>query len=287
MQLQHFFDSSTFTLTYLIWDESTKDAAVIDLVLNYDTSGSICSLESVEQVSQKIREHDLNLQLIIETHAHADHLSGGQWLKKNFPQAKTVIGKNITSVQETFKKVFNWGDEFKTDGSQFDELISDGQEFSVGTLSFKAIHNPGHTDACYSFLVENCLFTGDALFMPDFGVARCDFPGGSAETLYQSITQKLYSLPDQTRTFTGHDYQPGGRELLFESTIGEQKKSNVHLNAQTKKEDFISFRNQRDSNLSAPKLLYPSLQINICAGHLPEPEDNGKAYLKTPISLPL
>jgi glyoxylase-like metal-dependent hydrolase (beta-lactamase superfamily II) len=221
--------------------------------------------------------------LILETHAHADHLTGSQQLKKIFPEAKVGIGQEIDKVQSVFKSVFNLSADFPTDGRQFDLLISDGQRFSAGSLEFEAIHTPGHTEACYSYKIEDAVFTGDALFMPDSGVARCDFPNGSAENLYDSIQSKLYTLPDSTRIFTAHDYQPNGRELRYESTIGESKKSNIHLKADTSKEDFVNFRTGRDKTLAAPKLLLPSIQVNIDGGKLPQPESNDVSYLKLPV----
>ena len=224
----------------------------------------------------------LKLHYILETHAHADHLTGAQPLKALFPGAKVAIGARITEVQNVFKQIFNFGDQFATDGRQFDVLLQDGSETKAGSLTFKTIYTPGHTPACASYLIGDAVFTGDALFMPDSGTGRCDFPAGSAEVLFESIS-KLYKLPDSTRFFTGHDYQPNGRELRFESTIGESKRSNIQLTGTTSKADYVSFRTARDKTLSAPRLLLPSIQVNADAGHLPAAESNGKRYLKMPI----
>lgn len=283
MKIEGFFDQETFTVTYVVSDEKTRDAVIIDPVMDYDPASSSYSYESVKEVIDYIKGKELKVHYILETHAHADHLSGSQELKRLLPGAKIAIGADITKVQSTFKEIFHFGDEFKTDGSQFDTLIHEGEILKAGTLELKAIHTPGHTEACYSYLVEDAVFTGDALFMPDYGVARCDFPQGSAETLYDSVTKKLYSLPDETRVFTAHDYQPGGRKVKFESTIGENKKSNVHLNAQTKKEDFVKFRTERDKTLAAPRLLLPSVQVNANGGHFQPTEANGVSYLKIPV----
>lgn len=284
IEIKEFFDRATYTLTYIVWDPSTKDSAVIDPIWDYDPAGSTLSQESLEKVCAFIESQQLNLHYILETHAHADHLSGAQPLKEKYPSAKVAIGAKITEVQKIFKTFFDLSPSFKTDGSQFDRLFSDGDRFSAGSLTFEAIYTPGHTPACCTYKIEDALFTGDALFMPDYGVGRCDFPAGSAEALYQSVTKRLYSLPDTTRVFTGHDYQPNGRGLRFESTIGEEKTSNIQLKAETTKESFIQFRNERDKTLKAPNLLLPSVQVNIDAGHLPAPHSNGRSYLAIPIS---
>ncbi len=283
MKIETFFDKNTWTLTYVVWDESSRDSVIIDPVLDYDQASSSYWTESAEKVSQFVKGHELNVHYILETHAHADHLTGAQIIKEHFPQAKVAIGDKIGLVQEAFKGLFNFGDEFQTDGRQFDRLLKDQETVEAGTLSFKVIHTPGHTPACSSYLFEDTLFTGDALFMPDFGVARCDFPGGSAETLYESVHDKIYALPEKTRVFTGHDYQPGGRELRYETSIAESKKHNIHLKEETTKQDFVKMRTERDKTLSAPKLLLPSIQINALAGKMPEPESNGMSYLKLPL----
>ena len=284
IQIKNFFDPATFTLTYVVWHPTTLDAIVIDPVLDYDPASSKVSEESVQKISAFLKETSLRLLYILETHAHADHLSGSQLLKSKFSGSQVAIGKRITEVQEVFRPLFDFPKAFPTDGSQFDRLLEDGEVLKAGSLSIGVRFTPGHTPACASYLIEDCLFTGDALFMPDYGVGRCDFPKGSAETLYHSITQKIYTLPDHIRVFTGHDYQPNGRPLRFESTIAEEKKSNIQLKADTPKETFIAFRTGRDKTLSAPKLLLPSIQININAGHLPPPHANGQSYLTIPIS---
>ena len=284
MKIEAFFDAATSTLTYVVFDEKTRDAVIIDPVLDYDPASSTISFQSVQKVTEFAKRKELKIHFIIETHAHADHLSGSQELKQRFPGSKVAIGQDITKVQKTFKNVFNFDDQFKTDGSQFDLLIKEGETLKAGVLEFTSIYTPGHTEACYSYKIQDVVFTGDALFMPDFGVARCDFPNGSAETLYNSVTEKLYILPDETRIFTAHDYQPGGRPLKYESTIGESKKANIHINVSTTKEAFVKFRTERDRTLSAPKLLLPSVQVNVNAGYFFDPESNGVSYLKIPVN---
>lgn len=283
MKVQHFFDKNTFTLTYVVWDEHTKDAVIIDPVLDYDPNSSTVTKHSINQVIEFIKEQNLNALYSIETHAHADHLSGAHEIKSLLPQIKIGIGQNITAVQSTFKSIYNLKD-FNTNGVQFDVLLNEDEPLIAGSLTIKTIFTPGHTPACSTYLIEDSAFTGDALFMPDFGTGRCDFPAGSAKDLYHSVHNKLYNLPDSTRTFTGHDYQPGGRPLEFESTIGEHKKNNIHLKETTTEQEYIEFRTTRDATLNTPKLLLPSIQTNIRAGELPKPEDNGTRYLKIPIS---
>lgn len=282
MKIEKFYDPATFTLTFLVIDEETKDTIVIDPVLDYDPQSSKMTTASLDKIERYIRENGLRLLAGLETHAHADHLSGSVELKKRFDGFKIVIGEDIKHVQELFKGVFNLKD-LKTDGSQFDLLVKDGEKFNFGSIEVEAIATPGHTPACVTYKIEDAIFTGDALFMPDFGTGRCDFPAGSAEDLYNSI-QKLYKLPDETRVFVGHDYQPNGREMAYETTIGESKEKNIQLNASTNKEDFVAFRSQRDSELDAPRLLYQSVQVNVNAGEVPDLEDNGKRYLKMPVS---
>ena len=282
MKIQHFFDNDTFTLTYVVWDEQSKDGVIIDPVLDYNPNSGKFSYKSADLHLDFIKKNELKIHYILETHAHADHLSSSVYLKQKLPGAKVAIGAPIKLVQEVFKGVFNMKD-LKTDGSQFDHLLEDNEVVKAGSLSFKVIYTPGHTPACASYLFGENVFTGDALFMPDYGTGRCDFPKGSAEDLYKSISQKLYLLPDSTKYFTGHDYLPNGRELKFQSTIGESKKSNIRLTGSTSKEDFVKFRRERDATLEAPRLLLPSIQVNIAAGHLPEAEDNGMRYLKLPI----
>jgi glyoxylase-like metal-dependent hydrolase (beta-lactamase superfamily II) len=283
MEVQTFFDKATSTLTYVVYDPKTKDSILIDPVLDYLPGASKVSTESVEKAANFINENHLKLHLIMETHAHADHLSGAPELKKKYPNAKTAIGEKITMVQKTFAKAFNLKN-FKSDGSQFDLLLNDGQTIDAGSIKIKVIATPGHTPSCSSYLIEDMLFTGDSIFMPDFGTGRCDFPAGDAGVMYDSIMNKLYKLPDSTKVYIGHDYQPGGRELKFQTTIGEEKEKNIHLKIDTTKEAYVEFRTNRDKTLQAPNLLLQSIQININGGHLPPKEDNGVSYLKIPIN---
>lgn len=284
MNIETFYDKATFTLTYVVWDSETKDALVIDPVMDYDPVGSKVSKTSYNLVKSFINEHQLNLHYVLETHAHADHLSASQLFKEDFKDVKIAISQGITRVQQVFKNVFDL-QSLDVDGSQFDVLLDPGQQLQVGSIDVKALPTPGHTPACMSFLIEDAVFTGDALFIQDFGTGRCDFPDGDAAKLFDSITTQLYSLPDETRVFVGHDYQPGGRELIFQTTIGTQKAQNIQLKATTEREEFISFRENRDSGLSAPKLLFPSVQVNIDAGHLPKASPQGKQFLKIPINI--
>jgi len=284
MQIETFFDPATWTLTYVVFDPETGDAIVIDPVLDYDPLAVSTNTESNERVAAFIDERGLRLKGILETHAHADHLSGSQWLKERYG-APVIIGEHIRTVQETFKGVFHLPEEFKTDGSQFERLVTDGEKLNLGSLTIDVLHTPGHTPACVSYLIGDAVFTGDALFMPDFGTGRCDFPAGSAEDLYRSIQSKLYTLPDETRVFVGHDYLPGGRELKYESTIAEEKAKNVQLPADRSREDFVKFRTERDKTLRPPNLIFQSVQVNVDAGHLPAPESNGIRYLRMPMNI--
>jgi glyoxylase-like metal-dependent hydrolase (beta-lactamase superfamily II) len=284
MQIQAFYDEQTSTLTYLVFDPTSRDAVVIDPVLDYDPAGSVVSHASVDRVIAFLDEHQLALRMILETHAHADHLSGSQVFKRRFPTAQTAIGAKITIVQSTFKTVFDLPSDFPTDGRQFDRLLADREIVEAGALRFEVISTPGHTPACVCFKFDDALFTGDAMFMPDSGTGRCDFPAGSAADLYDSITTRIYTLPDDTRVFVGHDYQPGGRPLAYETTVGEQKAHNIQLPASRSREAFIEFRTKRDAGLGAPKLLFQSVQVNVDAGALPSPAANETRYLKIPIN---
>lgn len=279
-----FFDKATWTMTYVVTNSENNEALIIDPVWDYDPAASKLTTESVEQVIAYVREKNLKVLAILETHAHADHVSGAQVLKDYFPEAKIGIGKSITKVQSVFKDIYHLDDVFKTDGSQFDLLLEEGAPLQIGSYKIETLSTPGHTPACSSYLIGDAVFSGDVIFMPDYGTGRCDFPAGSAEDLYHSVSQKLYKLPDETRVFVGHDYQPDGRELQFESTIGEQKKKNIHITAETPKEKFIQFRQARDKTLAAPRLLLPSIQVNIDGGRLPQPESNKKRYLKIPLT---
>lgn len=281
MKVQEFFDTDTSTLTYVVFDEMTKDAVVIDPVLDFDPPSGKVEDRSAQIVIQFIKEQHLKIHYILETHAHADHLSSSQILKQNFPGAKIGISQRIKVVQEVFKGVFNL-ENFQADGSDFDYLIEDNKDFKAGSISIHPIPTPGHTPACTSFVIGQSVFTGDALFMPDYGTGRCDFPKGSATDLYASV-MRLYQLPDETQVFVGHDYQPNNRPLKFKTTIGESKQSNIQLKSNTSKDEYVSFREERDKTLKAPRLLLPSLQVNIAAGLLPDREGNGLSYLKLPL----
>lgn len=284
--VQGFFDPATFTCTYVVTDPRTRDGILIDPVLDFDPASGKVDTQSLDNVAQWIRKNEIKVHWILETHAHADHLSGAATLvRKHLPQARIGMGRHITEVQDVFARVFNLGQDFPCDGRQFDGLFGHGETVKAGSLECRVLETPGHTPACVSYLVADCVFTGDALFMPDFGTGRCDFPKGDARTLYQSVTRHLYSLPDATRVFVGHDYQPGGRPIAYETTIGESKRSNIQLAATTTEEAFVKFRTERDRTLSAPRLLLPSIQFNIAAGEWPKPESNGTSYLKLPLTL--
>lgn len=282
--IQTFFDERTWTLTYVVWDPETKDAVVIDPVLDYEPKASKTWTESVSEVIRFVHENDLKLHYILETHAHADHLSGSQMVRREFPEAKVGIGAGITHVQKVFKDVFDLPADFPTDGRQFDELFADGEVTRAGSLEFETINTPGHTPACVTYRFGESIFTGDALFMPDQGAGRCDFPGGSAEDLYASV-HRLYELPDETDVYVGHDYQPGGRGLEYRSTIADQKENNVAIPADRARDEFIEWRTSRDATLDAPQLLFQSVQVNVDAGKLPEKHGNEVRYLKIPINV--
>lgn len=284
MHIHSFFDPATFTLTYVVSDPDSRDAVVIDPVLDFDPLSAQTSLASVQRISAFLHEQQLTLRHVLETHAHADHLTGAQYLKRRFG-ASVVIGARITEVQATFKQVFDLPASFAADGHQFDRLLTDGQGLHAGSLSIEAIGTPGHTPACLTYKIGDALFTGDALFIEDYGTGRCDFPRGSAEELFESVHDKLYRQPDHLRVFVGHDYQPGGRALRYETTIGVSKRHNVQLRTETTKEQFVSFRAARDKTLTAPRLLFPSVQVNIDAGRLPPAHENGTRYLQIPINL--
>ncbi len=281
-RIKEFFDKVTSTLTYVVFHSSSKDAVVIDSVLNYDNASGNYWQESCKLVQDFIKEHRLEVHYILETHAHADHLSGSQFLKEIYPNAKIGVGENITAVQDVFKDLLQL--DIPDDGSQFDTLFKDGELVKAGALEFKVCFTPGHTPACTSLCFDGFIFTGDALFMPDYGTGRCDFPKGSASDLYESITNIIYSLPDETIIFVGHDYCPNGRDLAFATTVEESKRSNIRLSEDVSKDDFVTFRSERDATLSTPKLLLPSIQVNINAGLLPNSDATGKRFLKTPLT---
>ncbi len=285
MQISHFYDARTSTLTYVVFDPDTRDAVVIDPVLDYEPFASRTFTESVDAVTAFLKGKELTLHWILETHAHADHLSGSQLLKARFPEARVAVGARITEVQALFKRIFDLPADFATDGRQFDRLLADGEVVEAGSLRLETIHTPGHTPACVTFKTDDAIFTGDALFMPDQGSGRCDFPGGSARDLFRSITERVYTLPDDTRVFVGHDYQPGGRPVAFETTVGEQKRANKQLPAGITERAFVEAREARDATLAAPKLLFQSVQVNIEAGALPAPSGNAVRYLKIPVNV--
>lgn len=269
-------------MTYIVFREEGGDAVIIDPVLNYDpASGEFCS-GGCDLLIEFLNAHNLNLHHIVETHAHADHLSGSQYLKEKHPNAILGVGKNITLVQEVFSSLLNL--DIPKDGSQFDALFEDSQEVQAGDLSFTVRFTPGHTPACTTLCFDGFVFCGDALFMPDYGAGRCDFPKGSASDLFDSVTEVIFKLSDETVIFVGHDYCPGGRALKFCTTVGESKKSNIRLNSSVDKESFVNFRSTRDATLSTPRLLLPSIQVNINGGHFPKPEANGVSYLKVPVT---
>lgn len=283
MHIEAFFDSRTWTLTYLVWDPATRDAVVIDPVLDYDPLRVRTFDDSLKKLAAAIDANELKLHYSIDTHAHADHISGGARLREKYG-CKLAIGAAITTVQETFKAIFKMPDDFAADGREFDALVPDGGSIQAGSLTIKAIATPGHTPACVTWQIGDCLFTGDTMFMPDFGTGRCDFPHGSAALLYDSI-QKLYGLPPETRVFVGHDYQPGGRELRWETSIGASRTENIQLKADTSKDQFVEWRTRRDATLSPPNLIFQSIQCNIRAGDLPDPDNQGRRFICMPMGV--
>jgi glyoxylase-like metal-dependent hydrolase (beta-lactamase superfamily II) len=278
-----FFDEATNTITYVVVEPEGRACAVIDSVLDFDYASGRTDTRSADAVIDFIGKERLDLKWILETHVHADHLSAAPYIQERLG-GQIGIGDRITVVQETFGKVFNEGTRFQRDGSQFDKLFLDGDSIHIGQMRCDVMHTPGHTPACLTYVIGDAAFVGDTLFMPDFGTARCDFPGGSAEVMFDSV-QKILSLPDSTRIFVGHDYKAPGRETFaWESTVGAQKALNVHVGAGKSKEDFVAMRTTRDASLAMPRLIIPSLQVNMRAGQMPEPEENGKSYLKVPIN---
>jgi len=276
-----FFDEATFTVSYVVSDPTANRAAIIDPVLDYDPVSGRSGTKSADQLVAYLRGAKLGVDWIIETHVHADHLSAAPYLKKQVG-GKTAIGANVTAVQDEFKNIFNLKD-LATDGSQFDRLFVDGESFEVGSIDARVIATPGHTPACVTYIIGDSAYVGDTLFMPDFGTARTDFPGGSAEQLYHSI-QKIFALPDDTRLFMCHDYKaPGRDEYAWETSVKEQQDHNIHINKLISEAEFVELREGRDAQLGMPKLILPSIQVNIRAGEFPDPEDNGIRYLKTPI----
>lgn len=284
VHITHFFDPATWTLTYIVYDEATRDAVLIDPVLDYDPASGRTDLTTARRAVDFIKQQNLKLRVVLETHAHADHLSAAQYFKHLF-EVPVAIGEAITEVQKTFKPVFALSEQFPTDGSQFDRLLRDGERFSAGSIEIEVLATPGHTPACSSYKINDAVFTGDALFMDDSGTGRCDFPRGDAHALYRSVHDKLYALPDSTRVFVGHDYQPGGRALEFQTTIGSAKAKNIQLKHETSEAEFVKFRTDRDRTLSAPRLLFASVQVNIDAGRLPQPDARGERRLSIPLNL--
>lgn len=278
-----FFDEATNTLTYIAQEPAGRACAIIDSVLDFDYASGHTDTRSADAVIAFVRKHDLDLHWILETHVHADHLSAAPYIQERLG-GKIGIGQRITVVQDTFGKVFNEGTRFQRDGSQFDRLFEEGDSVMIGQMRVDVMHTPGHTPACLTYVIDDAAFVGDTLFMPDFGTARCDFPGGSSETLFDSV-QKILALPDETRIFVCHDYKaPGRDEYAWETTVGAQKALNVHIGAGKSKADFVAMRDARDATLAMPRLIIPSLQINMRAGQMPEPEDNGVSYLKVPLN---
>ncbi len=276
-----FFDPDTWSLTYIVQDPNSGSCAIVDPVLDYEAASGQTTTESADEVVAKVEAENLTVEWILETHVHADHLSAAPYLQKRLG-GKIGIGAHITEVQNIFGNLFNAEPEFHRDGSQFNQLFADGDTFAIGGLTVTAMHTPGHTPACMTYHIGDSLFVGDTLFMPDFGTARCDFPGGNARALYQSI-QRLFTLPPETRIFMCHDYMPNGREMRYETTVGEQKKFNIHLHDGISEDEFVTMRSAKDKTLGMPALMLPSVQVNMRAGELPPPEDNGIRYLKIPL----
>lgn len=279
-----FFDEATFTATHVVFDPSSRKAAIIDPVLDFDPASGRTSTVSAEALTAFVQAEGLTVEFIMETHAHADHLSAAAWLKERLG-GRIVIGCAIVTVQQTFGRIFNEPESFDRNGSQFDLLVSDGDSLALGTIAGTALHVPGHTPACVAYLFGDALFVGDTLFMPDYGTARADFPGGDARTLYRSI-RRLLALADETRVFLCHDYKAEGRDYFaWETTIGEERTHNIHVHAGITENDFVLMREARDATLGMPRLILPAIQVNIRAGHMPEPEANGVSYLKLPVNL--
>ena len=278
-----FFHETSHTITYVVAEPHGNHCAIIDSVLDYDAKSGRTGTVAADRVIDFIREHGFAVDWLLETHGHADHLTASQYLKEKLG-GRIGIGDHITEVQTIFKKIFNLEDSFPVDGSQFDCLLNDGKRFNIGSMEVEAMHTPGHTPACVTYVIGNAAFVGDTLFMPDFGTARTDFPGGDAAVLYRSI-QRILSLPPETRLFMCHDYGPGGRDPEWETTVREERSANVHVHDGVSEEEFVKIRNERDETLDVPTLILPSVQVNIRAGRFPQPESNGVSYLKVPLNL--
>ncbi len=283
-QVKPFFHEPSSTWSYVVSDPATGAAALVDPVLDFEPSSARTSTRAAQALLDHVRAAELQVSWILETHAHADHLSAGHWLKTQLPSATLAIGAGICTVQETFRPLFNLGDSFPVDGSQFDHLFGANEAFHIGSLQARVIAVPGHTSDSNAYLIGDALFTGDSLFMPDGGTARCDFPGGDAATLYASIRHLYDSLPEATRVFVCHDYGPGGRAVACETSIGAQKRANLHVRDGVSEEEFVALRRARDATLGMPTLILPALQVNLRAGALPDPEDNGIRYLSVPLN---
>lgn len=282
--VQHFFDEHTNTFSYVVRDPAIQACAIIDSVLDFDYAAGRTDMRSADAIIEYIRREGLQVAWIIETHVHADHLSAASYLQDRLG-GKTGIGTHIVEVQEVFGKAFNTGAEFARDGSQFDRLFKEGDTFTIGNLEGRVLHTPGHTPACLTYVIGDAAFVGDTLFMPDYGTARCDFPGGDARTLYRSI-QKVLALPPQTRMFLCHDYKvPGRKDYQCMTTVAEQRRTNVHVRDGVSEDEFVQMRIERDATLGMPQLILPSVQVNMRAGRMPPAEDNGQVYLKVPINL--
>ena len=278
-----FFDNATSTVTAVVKDPGGQSAAIIDSVLDFDYASGRTSTASADKVIAFVRERQLKVEWILETHAHADHLSAAPYLQAQLG-GQIAIGEHIQHVQGVFANVFGEGEAFKRDGSQFDVLFKEGDTFHIGALEARVMHTPGHTPACVTYHIGDALFVGDTLFMPDYGSARCDFPGGSASTLYDSV-QRILELPSETRMFVGHDYLPKGRDqIVWETTVGAQREGNIHVGGGRKKDEFVQMRTARDATLAVPKLILPSIQVNIRAGRMPEPNAAGQVFLKVPVN---
>ena len=278
-----FFDQASNTISYVVRDPYGSACAIIDSVLDFDFASGRTDTQSADKIINFVTENKLDVQWLLESHVHADHLSAAPYIQMKVG-GKIGIGSRITDVQETFGKIFNEGTEFQRDGSQFDKLFVEGDTFHIGQLRGDVLHTPGHTPACLTYVIENAAFVGDTLFMPDFGTARCDFPGGSSERLFSSI-QKILDMPDATRIFVGHDYKAPGRDnYAWETTVGEQRKKNIHIKSGKSKDDFVKLRDERDAKLAMPKLIVPSLQVNMRAGNMPEPDEQGDVFIKVPIN---
>lgn len=279
----HFFDEPTNTFSYVVQDPNSQACAILDSVLDFDYAAGRTDVRSADEIIAFVREHDLDVEWILETHVHADHLSAAPYLHETLG-GKTGIGANITVVQEVFGKAFNAGTEFARDGSQFDALFEEGDTFQIGGLEGRVLHTPGHTPACLTYVIGDAAFVGDTLFMPDYGTARCDFPGGDARALYRSI-QKVLALPGSTRLFMCHDYKAPERDTYqHETTVADQRAANVHVRDGVSEEEFVKMRSERDATLGMPRLIIPSVQVNMRAGEMPPAEDNGQVYLKVPIN---